>query len=187
MGRLQRWAFLSALAWLTGCATTPPPGMPSAGLMASFHLVGRISVRQGEQGFSGSLDWWHRPAADELQILSPLGQGVARLVRGPDGVSLTTADGVVERALEAESLTERILGLSLPLDPLAYWVQAQPAPGPLELLRRDQDGRIAALEQQGWRIEYGAWRAAPGGALPGRITVEGHGLRLKLVVDAWGP
>lgn len=187
IGHLLRAGLVAWLVLTAGCATTPPPGLPSAAWREAFHLVGRVSVRQGEEGFSGGLDWWHRPGGDELEILTPLGQGVARLIRDGDGIALTTADGVVHRAPDAESLTRHLLGWGLPLDFLAHWVQARPAPGPVDGLRRDGEGRIARLEQQGWRIEYGAWRAAPDGAMPGRIDVEGHGLRLKLVVDAWEP
>lgn len=187
MARLLGSMLLWGLALLAGCATAPAPSLPSAALLESFHLVGRVSVRQGEEGFSGSLDWWHRPAGDELDILGPLGQGVARLYRDPEAITLVTADGVIQRAADAESLTERALGWRLPLSRLARWVQAQPALGPVDALRQDETGRIAELVQDGWRIEYGAWRATPGGALPGRISVQGHGLSLKLVVDAWGP
>jgi outer membrane lipoprotein LolB len=152
----------------------------------AFHLLGRVSVRQGEEAFSGTLDWWHRPAGDEVEILGPLGQGVARLVRTPQGASLTTARGEVHTALDVEELTARLLGWRLPLAALAHWVQGAPGTG-----AGGGNGicggwgRLARLVQEGWRIEYGAWREAPGLALPGRLDVEGRDLRLRLVVDAW--
>ena len=168
-----------------GCAALPSLPVRGPAVGDAFHLLGRVSVRQGEEAFSGTLDWWHRPAADEVEILGPLGQGVARLLRTPEGASLTTARGEVHVASDIEELTGRLLGWRLPLAALAHWVQGRPAPGPVEAMEYGADGRLARLMQEGWRIEYGAWREAAGRALPGRLDVEGRDLRLRLVVDAW--
>ena len=46
-------------------------------------------------------------------------------------------------------------------------------------------GADLGFEQAGWRVtpsepkEVGAWR------LPGRLVVEGHGVKLKIVIDEW--
>lgn len=185
MSRL-RAPFVSALLLLLGgCAGLPPVTAPVA-FHEAFHLAARVSVRQGEEGFSGILNWRHGPEADEVEILGPLGQGVARLERGAGGALLVTADGRRHRAEDAESLTEEVLGWRLPLSRLARWVQGRPHPDSEAELERDAEGRPWRLRQDGWRIEYAAWQAVDGAILPGRVVAEGGGLRLKLAVDAWG-
>ena len=104
-----------------------------------FDLLGRIAARYRDDGFTGNVNWRHAAAGDEMLITTPLGQGVARIVRQGDAVQLTTADGKEYRAADSESLTERVLGFRLPIEGLADWVQGKPSP---------------TLESRGWKVEY---------------------------------
>lgn len=188
---LRRFLLLVAMAGLSACASLAPPPAPSGtAVLESFHLLGRVSVRYGNEGFSGSLDWRHGPARDEVWILSPLGQGVAQLVRDETGVTLTTSDQQVFHAGDAESLTEQVLGWRFPLAGLSYWVQARAAPAELggsAETRQGSDGFVDKLTQAGWQIEYAGHKAFAVGTLPGRVFMESADLRLKLVVDDWLP
>lgn len=186
MGGLRRLVGLVVLTAIAGCASLAPP-LPPTGPVAAFHLVGRVSVRYGEDGFSGSLDWHHAPARDEVLILSPLGQGVAQLVRTGDGVTLTTSDQQVYRANDAESLTEQVLGWRLPLNGLPQWVQARPAAGAAAQIRRGANGLVERLTQDGWQVEYLDYKAFAAGTLPSRVFMDSAGLRLKLAIDEWQP
>ena len=106
---------------------------------AEFNLLGRISARYRDDGFTGNVTWRHAATGDEMLITTPLGQGVARIVRQGDAVQLTTAEGKEFRAPDSESLTERVLGFRLPIEGLADWVQGKPS---------------TTLEQRGWKVEY---------------------------------
>jgi outer membrane lipoprotein LolB len=115
-------------------------------------------------------------------ITSSLGQGVARIVRQGDAVTLTDAQGNEHRAADAETLTEQTLGFRLPLAGLADWVRARPGSGPSQV-RKDGDGRIAELEQSGWKIEYQEWAAD--GKLPARMKLSYPGIELRLAIAQW--
>jgi outer membrane lipoprotein LolB len=104
-----------------------------------FDLLGRIAAKYRDDGFTGNVNWRHAAGGDEMLITTPLGQGVARIVRQGDAVQLTTAEGKEFRAPDSESLTERVLGFRLPIEGLADWVQGKPSP---------------ALESRGWKVEY---------------------------------
>jgi outer membrane lipoprotein LolB len=125
------WLFLL----LCACAQVDlrPPGQ------TEFDLLGRIAARYKDDGFTGNVNWRHAAEGDEMLITTPLGQGVARIVRQGDAVQLTTADGKEFRAADSESLTERVLGFRLPIEGLADWVQGKPSP---------------TLESRGWKVEY---------------------------------
>jgi outer membrane lipoprotein LolB len=153
---------------------------PTAGLQ--FELSGRIAVRYGDEGSSGNISWRHRTTGDEMLITSPLGQGVARIAREGDTVTVTASDGRVYRARDAESLTEQVLGFRVPLAGLADWVRARPAPGPVRQTR-DAHGRLSELEQDGWHVYYLAYR--DDGALPSRMRLVYPGLELRLAIGAW--
>lgn len=151
-----------------------------------FELAGRIAVRVRDEASTGQLSWRHRGAGDELLITSPLGQGVARIVREGEAVTLTTAEPREYRSRDAESLAEQVLGFRLPLAGLADWVRARPhAAGPAAAAQYDLEGRLATLEQAGWRIEYLGYQSAAPGALPTRLRLTYPGLELRLSISDW--
>ena len=151
-----------ALAFiLSGCATleTSPVATPlSQTLLTSFQITGRISVRHGAEGFSGNLSWRHVDDADEFVILTPLGQGVARILKDASGVSLQMPEQPLIQAPDAETLTQSALGFALPLSGLAHWVQAQPVSADAQR-RYTPEGTLDQLIEQGWQIDYQAYRA----------------------------
>jgi outer membrane lipoprotein LolB len=151
----------------------------------TFRISGRIGVRYGGESFSGLLRWGHREAGDEIFILSPLGQGVARIERDAAGVSLVTAEGRTYRARDVETLTQEVLGWRLPLSGLQYWVTGHPAPGAAMDMDFDDERFLRRLRQNGWRVDYEEYRAVQGLALPARLEMANNELTVRLVVDSW--
>jgi len=150
-----------------------------------FELSGRIAARQGAESFSGNVAWRHAGGGDELLITSPLGQGVARIVRDRDGVVLTTAEPREYRAADAESLTEQALGFRLPLAGLADWVRARPTAGSRFSIEKDAAGRVKLLEQSGWKIEYLEYEERLPEPLPSRLRLTYPGIDLRLAISEW--
>ena len=133
--RQAKRAVWVALFFLWACAQVelrPPQSV-------EFDLAGRIAARYRDEAFTGNVNWRHAANGDEMMISTPLGQGVARIVREGDAVQLTTAEGKEFRAADSESLTERVLGFRLPIEGLADWVQGRRSP---------------TLESRGWKVEY---------------------------------
>ena len=147
-----------------------------------FELAGRIAVRFRDQSSAGQIAWRHGARKDEVLITTPLGQGVARVVRDGDAVTLTDSEGREHRAADAETLTEQVLGFRLPLAGLADWVRARAGAGPSQA-RSDGAGRLAELEQSGWKIEYLEWGAD--GRLPARMKLVYPGIELRLAIAEW--
>ena len=164
---------------LAACAAprfTLPP------LDAEFEIAGRIAVKYRDDAGSGTIAWRHASRVDEMLLTTPFGQGIARLARAGDEITLTTQDGREFRAADAESLTNQVLGFRLPLLGLADWVRGRPAPAPAPAHeRRDVTGRLVELEQSGWRISYLEYT----NALPSRLTLTYPGLELRLAISEW--
>lgn len=179
-------AALAILLALGGCASVPP--IPPAGMRAvltdNWTLQGRIGVRTAEESLSGHIHWKHRADTDEVLMTSPLGQGVARIVLDPAGVTLEVPNQPVRRAPDAESLTRAVLGYGLPVSGLAWWVQARPAPDRAFETTRDAVGRIAQIKQDGWVIDYLQY-ADDAPARPRKLLVARDGLEIRLVTDTW--
>ena len=171
----------AAVALLAACAS-PRFSVPDEG--AEFELTGRIAVSYRDDAGSGNIAWRHGERVDEMLLTTPFGQGIARLARAGDAITLTTQDGREFRAADAEALTEQVLGFRLPLAGLADWVRGRPASKPaLEPTqeRRDALGRLAELEQSGWKVRYLEYTDA----LPSRLTLSYPGLELRLAISAW--
>src|SRR6185503_12408132 len=157
----------AAALLLSACAA---PGLLSPAGDAEFELSGRIAVRYRDDAGSGNIAWRHGARSDEMLLTTPFGQGIARLARTDNEITLTTQDGREFKAADAESLTEQVLGFRVPLVGLADWIQGRAAPKPAPeptRERRDASGRLAELEQSGWRILYPEYA----GERPSRLTL----------------
>jgi outer membrane lipoprotein LolB len=171
----------AATLLLAACAA---PGFLLPATDVDFELSGRIAVTYGDEAASGNLAWRHGALEDELLLSSPLGQGLARIVRAAGEFTLTLQDGREFRAADAESLTEQALGFRLPLAGLADWVRGRPARGPAPgptLVRLDAEGRPARIEQDGWQIDYLQYA----GERPSRLRLSYPGVEMRLAISDW--
>ena len=173
---MKRAAWLLALVL---CACAPVQLKPPS--TVEFDLAGRIAARHGNDAFTGNLAWRHATSGDEMLISTPLGQGVARIVREGEAVQLTTAEGKQYSAPDAESLTERTLGFRLPLEGMADWVQGRASADTPARVDQGPDGRLRALEQRGWKVEYQQYE----GARPSLMRLTYPGVELRVAISQW--
>lgn len=184
MNGLKPCAVLAAAAVLGGCAllapSPPPPPAPA------FDLVGRVAVTHDGRAFTSGVRWQHTAARDELWLLTPAGQALAHIVGDAGGAVFTGADRKEYRAADVASLIRRALGWEMPVTRLAWWVQGQIAPGAvIQAVERDAHGRLAVLEQDGWRIAYVyESHGTPDGRLR-RLDLNGEAHEIRLVIDGW--
>lgn len=181
--------------FLAGCTSLPPQKavQPDSYLehverisaINSFAVVGRIAVLTESKGFSGSMRWHHRPDGDDIAFYSPLGTQLGQLSSDTEGVTLTTSSQKVYQAEDAEALTQQALGWSLPMSGLPDWVLGRPAAGDVDILAWDEAGHISRMHQQGWDIEYPAYRDAENLQLPAKVLLKSQKLDLKLVIETW--
>ena len=160
--------------------------------LTDFSLEGRFSLRQDGKSYAGRLSWQHAGANNDLVLSSPFGQGLAEILTREAGARLTTSDGQVYSAPDAESLTDQVLGYPLPLLQLTDWVRARVS-SPTQSAPSDQThmtvldafARPKFTRQGGWRIEYDYEDDDPA-ALPNLVQVERDGgFELRLRIDQW--
>ncbi|MDR1662085.1 MAG: outer membrane lipoprotein LolB [Azoarcus sp.] len=182
---------LAACLLVAACAIDPsaPAIKPVARQAAeSFLLTGRLSATDGEHSATGRLEWQHRPSADRWTVLSPLGQIVARIEEGPEGASLTLSNGERRYAAQAAELMSGlfpgIVDAGLPPARLAVWIQAAP-PADAEIRTLDAQGRPVRAIDQGWIIDYLAYRDETPVAPPRLLDIFRGDFRLRLAIDQW--
>jgi len=151
---------------LAGCAVGPVlPPRPAE--IREFAFIGRIAVRQGETRHHVNVDWRHSTAVDEILLTTPLGQGVAEIVRDAAGARLTLADRRSFTASDWSALSQQVFGFPLPLNASSRWLL----------------GDISATE--GWRVTVVERESAAADALPAVIELERDDIAVRLKIDEW--
>jgi outer membrane lipoprotein LolB len=177
----------AVLAMLNGCASSkivPLQTRPLQAELAPFAFNGRVAILHDGERSSASLRWTHSDLEDEILLLAPLGQTVARIHADVHGVTLE-ASGKYYAAQDAESLTENVLGWRLPMSGMRYWVLALPAPGDQALIEHDALGQVSVIHQDGWEIKYLRYASAVPDSLPLRLILKRDGMEIKLFIDEW--
>lgn len=191
MTRLSRRAALAACALLAiaGCASVPPsspvPGPHAVVVDSSFDAAGRLSARRGDEAVAVHFTWRHAPGRDTFDVATPLGQTVARMQRDSDGVRVERPAEPVQAYPSWSALTTAVLGVPLPVDGLAAWIQGAPADVARADIERDAAGRPGVLREQGWEIVYAYGEGSP---RPARLVMRYPGIEpieVRIVVDRW--
>lgn len=152
-----------------------------------FDLKARVAVAAGNEGFNARLRWIQQGAVSQLSLDGPLGVGGAQVNLDGDTLNVRTSRGqeLSDSAARAE-LAAR-LGFDPPLRSLRYWIQGVPDPASESNETLDEQHRLAALGQQGWRIDYASYAASGDDWLPQKLTLQREGVRVRLLIDGWNP
>jgi outer membrane lipoprotein LolB len=180
----MRCSLLLLILLFAGCATVPVAVQRPAQADAPFAFNGRVAFKQGEKRDNAGVRWVHSSAEDEILLLAPLGQTMARIHRDAQETTLE-ASGKRYTDHDMESLMQQVLGWHLPLSGLRYWVTGLPVPGDASIIERDANGQVSALRQQGWEIAYTRYAAATPDALPLRLKLQRDGMEVLLLIDEW--
>lgn len=182
-----------------GCTTsggTRPPVADAAAAQAAwvsreaalagidrFLFSGRVA--SAELGLRADLRWRQNPDGRfELRLAGPFGTGAVELRGDAQLVEVRSSEGS-QFTPDPEGWIRSRYGWTLPIAGLRYWTLGLPAPGSPAQRRLDAQGRLEGLEQNGWQIEYGEYRAQAGYDLPRRFEASNGQMRLKLVIDRW--
>lgn len=189
VGLLLAAVFLSGCAGLRsrsdGNAPVIEPGAVAE--IKALKLSGRLGIKQGKEGHSGSLRWLHAIPNHEITVYSPIGTTVAKIEQNENGATLTTSDKEVYKADDADKLMEQVMGWHFPLNGMQYWVLGRAAPDGQAEEERGTNNRLMHLRQQDWDIEYADYRPLANIELPYRIIMKRADFVLRFVVDTIVP
>ena len=145
---------------------------------APFNLAGRISIRQQETAYHGTLNWAHSQSTDELVLAGPLGQGVAQLRRDAGGVVLQLPNGERHEAATLDALADKFFGAPVPIAPLPDWMRGVASAG----AQRDEMQRPTRLVLSGWTVE---WLRYDANGRPLLLSLESERVGVRLRIDSW--
>lgn len=186
--RLLSCLLLLVTALLSGCVNhlAYRTVLRPAQYDAPFAFNGRVAIKRGLESSSAALRWVHNPAEDEdeVLILEPLGQTIARIHRDVQGATLE-AQGRFYVSQDVESLTQQVLGWTLPLTGLTHWVVGVPAKGSAAEIQRDAKKQITLMQQNGWEIRYSRYAGLLADSLPTRFILKNEKLEITVLIDEW--
>ena len=145
---------------------------------APFTLEGRISIRQGEQAYHGTLFWRHTERTDELTLTGPLGQGAAELRRDGGSAVLRLPDGGRHEAATLETLADRLFGAPLPLAELPDWIRGVAPEAQLD----EQQRPLRLVRPDFWIVE---WLRYDDAGRPQLLSLESQDVGVRLRIDSW--
>ena len=184
----SRGLFVATFAVLLAACASAPPSMRTTADAADtpFSIAGRISARRGDAGVAGAFTWTHDAAHDAIDLSTPLGQTLAKLEGGANGVEVRLPDGRTQTAATWRELTERAFGVTIPVDGLSAWVRGVPRAVEPFTIERDARGRTALLRQQGWEVVYAYADDAAERPLRASLSYPGPDtIEVRVVVDRW--
>jgi len=195
---MKRFILLLAVIALTACTTTPPlefvadpakkweQRKSELSEINDWFLNGRIAIINGHESWHMSMKWQRHDDKYILDLSGPFGAGHAQLTGTKDGVVLVDADQNYFFAENPDRLLQEVTGLRMPVQSLLYWMRGLPDwDVKNEKQKLDNYGRLASLEQAGWRIRFKRYINVDKHELPQKIFIDGFDLKVKIFVDDW--
>ncbi|MDQ2077639.1 lipoprotein insertase outer membrane protein LolB [Marinimicrobium sp. ABcell2] len=157
--------------------------------LESWQISGKLGARLPDNSGSARLRWDQDRDEFRIDLSGPFGQGRTVITGTPGSVTLDQGDDELLEAASAEELIWLATGWLVPVDQLLYWVRGVPSPETqARRMKRDDDGLLSELEQDGWHLRYSNYTLVDGHwHLPRRIIASRDEVRLTLVIHNWSP
>ena len=172
---------------LQGCTSSPTHKQWQHAIKAGYwQAEGKIGLIYNGQGQQANFDWKNHNHNYTIALFGPLGQGRVELSKNGDTYRATN-EKTEHQAPSAEALLEEMLGWSLPVSGLQYWILGQSNPlAAIELAQNDNIGRLQRLKQQGWTIDFSHQSEQDQQSeLPRKIIAKRDNLKLTVVIKRW--
>ena len=158
----------------------------------SWEIHARSAIFVNEEVYQAGINWQREQNRFILVLEAPLGQGVFRIesnsANGSSApVMLTLPDGQKYFNESAEALLLEVLGWSIPVSGLEWWIKGLPLGTADYSFDLRGDGRLKSLRQNGWKINYLDYfdRQSPAQGLPRKMYLKHQDLALKIVIERW--
>jgi outer membrane lipoprotein LolB len=186
---------------MVGCSSLQTwPSLPSLTQTArSFHdnilIQGRFSVSYEQnnrpQSVQGRFQWQQHDQRIDIDLLSPLGQTMAKLAVTPNSAIIQQTGKEIKVADNVSELTEQTLGWSLPVEGMRDWLQGfnRNSTNQRQIARPNENDQF---DTDGWHIRYVSWQQNSVSVYPKRIDLtrtspQLHQLSLRIIIDQWEP
>jgi outer membrane lipoprotein LolB len=153
----------------------------------SWDVHARAAIKLEVAVYNIGIRWQRQAENSTILLEAPFGQGVFRIESDASGkYRLRLPDGRVFENSSAEALLEDMIGWSLPISGLEYWIRGLPRPDSDYSHRLDEGGRARSINQDQWSIGYLDYFARQENLqLPRRVKLLSDKVTLKLIIERW--
>ena len=199
---IKLFLLLTSVVLLASCVTAPPIHSlpPNAqqwethqqNMLALTHwqLRGKVAMHNGNEGGQADVFWQQTDAQTyEIRLVAPLGSGSSVLTANPEQAMLTLSNGESATAATVDELLKEIPDWKFPVSGLRFWLLGIASPqSAVNQMNWDEQGRLALLEQDGWRIELQNYAPFGDYFLPRKIMMrrlDKNNIDVKLLIREW--
>ncbi len=147
--------------------------------LKKWSFDGRLSVTDGKESWSASIDWSHTEYKDQIKLSGPLGQGAVMIILTDAGVMIDKGDDKILQSKQVDEFVAQQLGVFVPVRALRFWVLGLPQTSYAVVEKND------GFEQANWHVHYLQMQQMEKDWFPRKVNVENHNIKLKLVIDQW--
>lgn len=173
--RILKILFALSFTLLAACSTRPRTPTTSG-----FNIQGLAGITMNGTQNSANFNWYEYDGSFHIEFYGPLGMGSTYLDGDDQSVALTLSDQQTYNANSPEILMQNVLGWSLPVTGLRYWLLAKPVPNEAVISTKDNNGHIVYLSQEGWNITY-SWRAQQ--SFPHKVVLVRPNVKVVIVIN----
>ncbi|MEM7564301.1 MAG: lipoprotein insertase outer membrane protein LolB [Pseudomonadota bacterium] len=159
----------------------------AASVYNNWDMQARAVVRLQGEAYNLGIQWREAEGERVILLQAPFGQGVIRLesIAG-NQYRLALPDGRVLRNQSPEALLDSVIGWSIPVSGLHYWIRGLPKPVAAYTRRLNEMGTARRLKQDEWSIEYQDYFESTAGLrLPRRIDLTYDQILIRIVIERW--
>ena len=196
MTRLPSWLLAVCVVYfVSGCSSLQPLPQGERSFYDKIQIHGRFSANYEHnnqlQSTQGRFQWNQHGQSIDIDLLSPLGQTVARLTIAPGAATIQQSGRETLVANSSAELTEQTLGWVLPVEGMRDWLQGFNRRENKSLEAASPTG-IGEFDADGWHIQYVSWQQNDQSVYPKRIDLARNSLHLKqlklrIIIDHWEP
>lgn len=153
----------------------------------NWHLIGKIGVRTPDDSLTAAINnWTQKDGYFDIDLSSTFfGLGASRLTGTSNFLTLLESGEEPLSSDQPNELIEAVLGFSLPISHLVYWVKGLPAPDQAFEVKLNQQGLPETLTQHHWQLQFSKYHLEQGIPLPGKIKLQRADTRITLAIIKW--
>ena len=154
----------------------------------AYHAKGQIGYISPQERFSSRFEWqYQNPRSYRLKLYSLISKSSLLIEMHQNGMTVSDHDGNQQSASNAKLLLQKMIGMDIPLEYLAYWLKGQPAPhSDYQVGQNHFLGAFSySLDGSVWTADYLSYHAQ--NAMPENILLKNQNTSqtLKIRVDEW--
>jgi len=135
--------------------------------LSHWRYSAKVGVSTPESKEYANMIWTFDPEQNNtVRLYGPLGIGAIKIEYNDQRVTLSDRKGVLHEGYSAERLLEQIVGWTIPVEALHYWVFSLPMPNREYQYQLNDEGQLSTLRQFGWDIDYSNYRDYKDGFAP---------------------